>query len=322
MKFEGLKNSLKEQIYPVYLLEGEEDFFREKATDLIVSASVSEPQLNYSSLDGATISKSTDGLVSVLSSFPFMSDKRAVTVREWYPAASDLKDKALKNYFDNPCDTSVLIINNSKKCDSLKKISSVTVVECGRGDIELISKIIRAGCSKEKLIISTSTCKLIAEFCLYDMTRIMGEVDKLIAYKAGQTDISDDDVKAMVTKTNDYKIYEMVSFIANKSFSDAYKIMQELNSTSDKQMLFASLYYHFRRMFFVSMSDKTDEELAQILAVKPYAVTMSRRQAKSFTAKRLKKIMDKLSFCEQGFKSGTISFDGAFYGGIFNVLCE
>lgn len=322
MKFEGLKNSLKEQIYPVYLLEGEEDFFREKATDLIVSASVSEPQLNYSSLDGATISKSADALVSVLSSFPFMSDKRAVTVREWYPTASDLKDKALKNYFDNPCDTSVLIINNSKKCDSLKKIPSVTVVECGRGDIELISKIIRAGCSKEKLIISTSTCKLIAEFCLYDMTRIMGEVDKLIAYKAGQTDISDDDVKAMVTKTNDYKIYEMVSFIANKSYSDAYKIMQELNSTSDKQMLFASLYYHFRRMFFVSMSDKTDEELAQILAVKPYAVTMARRQAKSFTAKRLKKIMDKLSFCEQGFKSGTISFDGAFYDGIFNVLCE
>ncbi len=322
MKFENLKSSLKEQIYPIYLLEGEEDFFRDKAVELILNASVTEPQLNFVAYDGTYFTKSSDTLVSLLSSCPFMSEKRALLVREWYPTATDLKDKTLKNYFDKPFDTSVLIVSNSKKCDALKKISSVTTVDCQRGDIDLISKIVRAKCTMEGLIISTSTCKLIAEFCLYDMTRIMGEVDKLIAYKVGQADISDDDVNAMVTKTNDYKIYEMVSFIANKSYADAYKIMQELNSTADKQMLFASLYYHFRRMFFVVMSNKSDDELSQILGVKPFAVTMSRRQAKSFSPKRLKKIMDKLALCEQGFKSGEITFDGAFCEGVFNVLCE
>ena len=322
MKFENLKSSLKEGIYPIYLLEGEEDFFRDKAVELILQASITEPELNFVAYDGSYFAKSTDALISLLSSCPFMSEKRAILLREWYPSSTDFKDKTLKQYFDNPFDTSVLIVSNTKKCEALKKASSVTVVDCQRGDIDLISKIVRSKCTKEGLIISTSTCKLIAEFCLYDMTRIMGEVDKLIAYKTGQTDISEDDVNLMVTKTNDYKIYEMVSFIANKSYADAYRIMKELNSTSDKQMLFASLYYHFRRMFFVVMSNANDDELSQILGVKPFAVTMARRQAKSFSPKRLKKIMDKLSACEQGFKSGDITFDGAFYEGLFNVLCE
>lgn len=322
LKFEDLKSSLQERIYPIYLLEGEEVFFREKSEEMIKAVAISEPQLNFASFEGSSLKQGTDDLVNLLSSCPFMSERRAITVHEWYPNAQDLKEKAIKNYLDNPYDTSVFIIDNSKKCEALKKFKSVTVVDCQRATLELITKYVRSRCSKENLIISTSTCKLIAEFCLYDMTRINGEVEKLIAYKSGKPDITDEDVNAMVAKASDYKIYEMVSYIANKNYAQAYKILEELNSTSDKQMLFASLYYHFRRMFFVAMSNKDDEELSQILGVKPFAVTMARRQAKSFSNKRIKKIMDKLSACEQGFKSGTVTFDGAFLNGVFNVLCE
>ncbi len=322
MKFEDLKNSLKENIYPIYLLEGEEVFFREKSEEIIKSAAICEPQLNFASFDGSVLKQGTDELVNLLSSCPFMSERRLITVHEWYPTAQDLKAKSIKNYLENPYDTSVFVIDNSKKCEALKKFKSVTVVDCQRATLELITKYVRSRCTKENLIISTSTCKLIAEYCLYDMTRITGEVEKLIAYKSGKQDISDEDVNAMVTKSSDYKIYEMVSYIASKNYAQAYKILEELNSASDKQMLFASLYYHFRRMFFVAMSNKDDDELSAILGVKPFAVTMARRQSKSFSNKRIKKIMDKLSVCEQGFKSGTITFDGAFLNGVFNVLCE
>lgn len=322
LKFEELKSSLKETVYPIYLLEGEEVFFRERSEEMIKAAAITEPQLNFATFDTVNLKQGPDLLVNLLSSCPFMSERRMITVREWYPTAQDLKAKAIKNYLDNPYDTAVLVIDNSKKCDALKKCPKVTLVDCQKGSLELITKYIRSKCSKENLIISTSTCKLICEFCLYDMTRINSEVEKLVAYKSGQTDISDEDVNNMVTKTSDYKIYEMVSFIADKKYANAYKILEELNSIGDKQMLFASLYYHFRRMFFVSMSNASDGELANILGVKEFAVTMSRRQAKSFTSKRLKKIMDKLSECERGFKSGAVTFDGAFLNGVFNVLCE
>lgn len=322
MKFENLKSSLKEQIYPIYLLEGEEEFFRDRGEELILSATIEERQLNLATFEGSSLKQGTENLVNLLASCPFMSNKRAICIREWYPTAQDLKDKSLKAYFKNPFDTACLIINNSKKCEALKKIESVTLVDCQKGSIEFISKFIRSKCTNANLIISTSTCKLIAEFCQYDMIRINGEVEKLIAYKFSKDEITDDDVEKMVTKTQEYKIYEMVSYIANKNFDSAYKILQELNNVSDRQMLFVSIYYHFRRLFFVSISNKSDSELAEILGVKEFAIQMAKRQAKSFSNKRLKHIMDKLSECERGFKSGLITFDGAFYESVFNVLCE
>lgn len=322
MKFEQLKSSLQNEIFPIYLLEGEEDFFRDRGEELIKSAVVSEPILNSASFDGNYIKNYIDELINLLSSCPFMSERRAISVHEWYPTAQELKDKKLKNYFDSPFDTSVLIIVNSKKSDALKKLKSVTLVDCARGSQALITKFIRRNCTKAHMTISDSTCELITEYCLFDMTRINGEIEKLIAYKSGSSEITKDDVNLMVTKSSEYQIYEMVSFIANKDYQSAYKILDYLNAQGDRQMLFVSIYYHFRRMFFAAMSDKSDRELAEDLGVKEYAITMARKQTKSFKPKRLKKIMDKLSALEQGFKSGAFTFDSAFTLAVFNVLCE
>lgn len=322
MKFEQLKNSLKEHIYPIYLLEGEEVFFREKSIELIKSLAITEPELNFAQYEGNNFKGELDKLVNLLSSCPFMSERRMIVVNEWYPLANDVKEKSLANYLKNPFDTSVLVINNQKKCEALKKFDNVTLVDCQKGSLDLITKLIRQECTQNKLIINNSTCKLIAEYCLFDMTRINGEVAKLISFKFGQDVIEDSDVELLVTKTEDYKIYEMVNYIADKNYSSAYKILEELNSSQDKQLLFASLYYHFRRMFFVLMSNKSDSELAEILGVKEYAVTMTRRQAKKFSAKKVKKTMDNIAMCESKFKSGQITFDGAFLNSVFNILCE
>ena len=111
MKFEQLKQSLKEKVEAIYLIEGEETFFRLRATEMIKDACLSEPSLNYTKIYGADVKASgTDSLIMSLNSVPFMSEKRVVEVVEWYPTAQDIKDKYLKEYFSAPVDTSVLII--------------------------------------------------------------------------------------------------------------------------------------------------------------------------------------------------------------------
>ena len=48
MKFTALKKHLQsEGVQPVYLLEGEELYFRDKGAEMIKSACLSQPQLNY-----------------------------------------------------------------------------------------------------------------------------------------------------------------------------------------------------------------------------------------------------------------------------------
>lgn len=323
MKFDQLKASLKETIMPVYLLEGEEVFFRDRGEDLIKNAAMEEPQLNYARFEGSSFKQSgLDVLINALAACPFMSERRVITVTEWYPTAQDLKDKGLKAYFEKPFDTSVLVIVNSKKCEALKKQKSVTLVDCAKGSPELITKYVRAKATKAGLIINTNTCRLLIDYCLSDMTRIDGEVDKLIAYSHGEDEITEAAVDAMVTKSFDYQIYQMVNFIAGKRYSEAYKVLRELNSIGDRQILFVSIYYHFRKMFFVSISPKTDSELAEELSMNEYAVKKTREQASHFSPKRLKNVMSKFAHLDGAFKSGKLTFDNAFIDGVFSVLTE
>ncbi len=323
MKFDQLKNSLKEEISSVYLLEGEEAFFRERGEDLIKNAVMQEPELNYARFEGSTFKQTGfEALVSSLACCPFMSEKRVITVTEWYPTQQDLKDASLKAYFEAPFDTAVLIIINSKKCEALKKLSSVNLVDCARATGELVSKYIRSKTNKAQLIISTKVCQLLQEYCQNDMTRIDLEIDKLIAFKQGEDEITEKDVELMVAKTIDYQVYQMVAFIAEKKYTQAYKVIQDLTTISEKQLLFVSIYYHFRRMFFVSISTESDKELAQMLGVKEYAIVKARQQASSFSAKRLRKILNKLSQLDGDYKSGKLLFDNAFLSAMFTVLTE
>jgi len=323
MKFDQLKQSLKEKVQNIYLIEGEEAFFRFRASEMIKEACLSEPSLNYTRFSGAELKAAgVDSLILALRSFPFMSDKRVIEVFDWYPTASDLKDKSLKQFFSEPTDTSVLIIFNEKSCDALKKNPSVTVVECERADEQLIARFIRSKATKENLIVSTGVCKKIADFCQFDMVRIDGEVNKLIDYCRGTGEIDDAAVELLVTKDADYQIYEMVNLISRKNYTDAYKIIATIRTPSDKQMLIVSLYNHFRRMFYCATTKGDNATIAENLGVKEYAVKKAGEQAAAFSPKRLKTIVDKLSESDAAFKSGLKPIDNVFSECIFCILTD
>ena len=171
IRFENLKKTLSERIFPVYLIEGEDAFFRERAVSAIKAAVLKEPDLNLTRRDGAEVKAEPDKMLMDLRSFPFMSDYRVVEVREWQPTATELKGE-LKKYLENPVNESVLIVVNKGKCEALKKFDSVCVVDCSKADLEIITKYLRYKANKAQLIISNTVCRMIAEYSLYDMAKI------------------------------------------------------------------------------------------------------------------------------------------------------
>lgn len=322
MKFQDLKNSLQEQIFPIYLIEGEDAFFRNRAVALIKEACLSEPDFNYTRFLGNEIKGQYDELLSAVRSFPFMSEKRVVEVIDFNPTATDLKDKALLEYLKNPEDTTVLIIVNKEKCESLKKLSSVTVVDCQKAGEEVITKYIRAKMTKANLIISTSVCKKIIEYCLSDMSKIDGEINKLIDYCSGRVEVTEKDVEKIVSKDLEYKIFEIVQLVAKRNFDGVYKFINEITSLAEKQQFLVSLYYQFRRMFYASVTKGEPSVVADVLGEKQYSIIKARELASLFSSKRLKEIMQNLARLDGEFKTGKISLDSAFNQAVFSVLTE
>ena len=91
MKFKELKRSLFSSVERIYLVSGEDAFFVSYALKLICDKCLSEPDLNLTVFDGQEVKGNPDKLISALVSYPFMSEKRVVAVKEYYPLAADIK---------------------------------------------------------------------------------------------------------------------------------------------------------------------------------------------------------------------------------------
>ena len=321
MKFQELKNSIEEGAKKFYLIEGEDGYLREYSYTLLKNAFLHEPSLNLSCFEGDDVKSQPENLITAIESYPFMSEKRLVVVREYYPTAQDLKNKALFNSLSEILESTILIVINSSKSEQLKKLQSVTVVDCSKLDEIVIIKWLKNQAKKKNIEISTEACELLCNYTSLDMYKISSEFEKLYAYCLNEGKITAVAVEKTVTKDTDYQIYELSENIANSKYDIAYENLKTmLEKNRDKQMLFMSIYYHFRRLFYVSISKGTDAELAESLGVKEYAIKRARVQAKKFSQKRLMAIVEKLSNYDTQFKSGKISVTDALLNAIFNII--
>ena len=319
MKFKDLKKSFASGMMPIYLVCGDDAFLVERATRLIIDACNIDEGLNLSNFEGGELKSNSEKLLSALTSYPFMGEKRVVLAKEYYPLVADLK--ALKSYFEKPCETTVFIIANTAKSDGLLKMANVTEVDCFKGDEAVASIWIKSQASKGGVRITQGAIDKIIDYSGADMTKINGEVEKLVAYALKSGEITEKDVDALCVKETEYQLYEVVEFISAKKYENAYTCLMEMMSSSgDGQKLFVSLYYHYRRMLYSALSQEPDAEVAKHLKIKEYAVKMARRQAKAYSLKRLKEIVDSLALYDERFKQGYVEQSSAVWNSVFNVL--
>ena len=321
MVFSELKKSLNDGVKPIYQIYGKDAFLRENALRLLKEGFLSEPDLNLSNYTGQDVKEDYISFSNAVRSYPFMSDKRFIVVREYYPTQKELSSSILKPLFNEPEEMTVIIIINDKKCDALSTLSTVTQVDCEKADEDLIVRWIRAEGVKNKVIFSKEACLKLVDYCSYDMTKISGETQKLISYVGEGGEVTPNVISEITTKDTEFEIYELTAYIAENKRYEAFNALKEmLNKNQDKQRLFISIYYHFRRLLHASISKSTDSELATLLGVKEFAIKKAKQQAKKFTPKRLKEICDKLSYYDGAFKSGEVTLDTALWNSIFSAI--
>ena len=221
---------------PIYLFEGEEGYFREKGEALIRTRFVQEPTLDYISFDGASLKG--DKMLSLsdaLNAFPFISEKRLVRVTEFYPTEKEY-ETYLKPIFENPPKDGILLIVNVGKGKtgtvSLSKKTNVTYVDCSRSDEETIKKWIYVTCKREGVYVDGITSGKIAGYCLFDMSRISKETEKLLTFARAQglERLTDEVVEMLVYPDSEYKIYELANALARKNYSAYMKIIGDLST--------------------------------------------------------------------------------------------
>ena len=311
MKFEELKNSLKEKIYPAYLLYGVDEFLLSSAYNLIIKYSQVEMQeLNLLKFVEGVID--CDDVVRGLNTMPIFSNKKAVYLDLRMAKKSDVKNiKILNEYLQNPNKSAILIVNIGDDCDIEIDKNKFIDVDCNKLDYKIISLKIKAELKKYNKNIDDSSIQLLSDYCIGDLSKILIECQKLVAFVGEKENITSLDIKEIVSRSLEYQIYELTDGLSRKDSKKVFTIINDIENKKDEYKSLPSLIFaHFRRLFHISINkDLTNFELAKMLGIKEYAVKMSQKQVGLFSKSSLKKINDLCIKLDYDLKQSNITIE-------------
>ncbi|MBO4251534.1 MAG: DNA polymerase III subunit delta [Clostridia bacterium] len=315
-----LKKTLNSgEISSVYLIEGPDAYFRSFALETLETALIDEPSLNIAVFDGGNYNGGD--LFAMLTAVPFLSERRMVVIKEFYPKADALKG-GIGEFLSSPNPKSVFVIVNENTCETLKKYNSVCVVSCNIADTALVVRWIKSTAGSAGVRISDALAEKVAEYCKNDMTRIKTETEKLIAYADGG-EITEEAVELLVSRDTEYKIYEMTDYIAKRKFDMAIRVVSDMLGKGETEgRIISAVYNYFRRLLFVAISDRSNAETAELLGIKEYAVRKTKEQAAAFRVLAIKNAVDRLGDADYAVKSGRADADELLWINLFKIMTE
>ncbi len=319
MEFVQLKRTLKSEIDSAYIIYGDDNFVLNKAYSLIYNAlNMVLPELNEYKFDGDEID--FEEVVKAMLTMPVMSDKKIVYVNAIN--TTKLKNiESLIEYLKMPNKSTVLVINAGDNLKLFEKIKNeLTLINCNRLPIDVLRGVIVNELSLYKKQITISAINKLCNYCLNDLSAINNEIVKLTNY-TNKDVITDEDVDGIVSKSFEFQIYELSEALAKKQSDKCFEIINSLKDKKDNiKLILPTISNHFRRLFYVAISDNDIKELSTMLNVKEFAVKKAIEQSKLFTKRQLKSILDSFIELDYETKQSNISVENAIDYIVLKIL--
>ena len=308
-----LKKRLNDGIARVYIVEGDDYYLYDKAFSMIKNAChITLDDFNINVFDDESFN--LNKFFNATEMLPVIDQKRLVVLKGC--KINEGEKKALAEMLMHiPKTTTVLILDYNNNFEYLKK--DFVLVDANRMDEQTVRKLVVAYLAKQDRQISPEALTGLIEACNGYLTRIFSELNKLIYYQPQNPLITKNMVDELVTKDIEFSIFELTEALSKKQGDRALQILKRMEKD---QGVFTLIANQFRRLFYASISDLSNAELAKLLGVKEYAITKARQLAKGFSKAQLNKICGMLEEFDYAVKSGAILQQNALYLLVFNII--
>lgn len=212
---------------------------------------------------------------------------------------------SLEKYLNNPNPNNILILS-SNKTDGKKNIVKLVKSKCQviEDKIDLF-KYIKEYTKDYK--ISDEVIRYLMIVTLEDITHITNELDKLMALKEEEKEITKSDIDLIVIKKIDNNIFDLIDAIISKNKEKSLRIYNEMvNYGEDIFKIFVSLSNQIRLIYQVKvLKNLTNEEIASKLNLKNIKqVSALRYKIDKYTSNELVEYLHKLSIMDEELKLG------------------
>lgn len=300
MKFLQLKKSLNEP-KSIYSIVGDDEFLVSQALRILKEGLVTcFEEFNYIKVD--MDNTSTKDYANLLNTMAFGDSYRLVV-------------------FTNPNNEQVKAINAlTKDLDRVvvvcvqpeSKIDGAEIIDCNHLDKVDLVKWLNSYLAKSNTKIGKGAFDYIIDLSSGDLAYLNTELPKLVSY-AGDKTISHEDVDLTFTKNKNYFVYHLSNAIDTRDKKAQFDILNTLTLSQSIGEIYTFLGPYFRRMFYCAISKDSDESLAAILKVKPYAISKARQMVTKNKPAYYIDLYNKYINLDYNIKSGDITPQNAIY---------
>lgn len=264
---------------PVYILMGEESYFIDKITDLMLNTVVDEDQRDFNQLILYGADTEVTTVLNAVKRFPMMSEYQLVVVRE----AQLIKEKDLEllvSYLKNPLKSTVLVLNYKYKTLDRRRLLAATAEKIGvvfhskkLYDNQMPDFIVDV-LKQKNMAIDPKACQMLVEYVGNDLNRLIKELDKLVMILSdnGASKVTPDLVEQNIGISKEYNNFELIKALAVKDVLKANRIIRYFEQDPKNnpiQLTLSVLFNYFTNLFICYYSkDKSDYGLMNELGLK------------------------------------------------------
>ncbi len=280
MSVEKIISDWKNKVFkPLYWLEGEEEYFIDKAVDYAEHQLLTDEEAAFN----LTVFYGKDAnwadIINACRRYPMFAERQVVLLKE----AQQMREvDKLESYIENPLSSTVFVVSyKDKKLDARRKFTKL-VKEKGvllttkkmydRELPEWTQQLLRS----KGLTITPRGLALLVEHIGNDLSRIVNEIDKLSVNLGQRKSITEEDIENFIGVSKEYNVFELQSALSVKDLPRCIRIISyfEANPKAGPiQLLLPSLYNFFSKVFMVFGAGTPDEKtIATVIGVNPYFI--------------------------------------------------
>jgi len=259
---------------PVYFLMGEEPFFIEQITNLLISNVLDDGERDFNQMIMYGADTNAPAIINAAKRFPMMSKYQLVVVRE----AQLIRDiELLVNYVKNPLPSTILVVNYKyKTLDRRRMLAAVVdkngvLFESKKVPDYKMPAFITSLLHSRNLKIDTKSAQMLSDYIGNDLNRLVKELDKLTIILADRklNAITPELIEQNIGISKEYNNFELIKALSIKDILKANRIIQyfEKNPKSNPiQMTLPILFNYFSNLMICYYgSDKSENGIMNTL---------------------------------------------------------
>jgi DNA polymerase III subunit delta len=280
----------------VYLFIGPEDLLIEECTANIINNLLTADTKAFN-LDIVYGSKAdAREVMAHAASFPMMSDRRVVIIKESDKLlSSDISKEIAANYISRPLDSTclVLIAENpdfrTKPFTDLKKMGIVFAFNSLYDN--QVPGWITARCKKMGKEADHEACRLIHAYVGNSLRAIQNELEKLFTYVSERTRITPEDVADVVGVTRGFTVFDLQNAIGKKDLNQGLKIIKRMLETGETpQLAIVMLTRYFNLLWKIQdllRQGSPESEIISSTRISPYYLKDYLEAAKRYSSSQI-----------------------------------